>query len=144
MMYSAFHLERSFAAWERRETFGYDDPYLPRGGGHRERRVAYQAELGLEHQGYRGYQPRREPEQGGIGKSTVKIPSFDGKVDPYAYLEWEVKIEQIWNYHHFREDKRVQLAVSEFTGYALVWWDTLNKALMRNRFVPQFYSCSEL
>ena len=78
---------------ERRDLFGYDDPYLPRGGGHQEGRVTYQAELGLEHQGYRRYQPRREPEQDGTGKIRVKIPSFDGNVDTCAYLEWEVKIE---------------------------------------------------
>ena len=57
--------------------------------------MAYQEGLGLEHQGYRGYRTRREPEQDGIGKVKVKIPSFDGKIDTYVYLEWEVKIEQI-------------------------------------------------
>ena len=40
---------------------------------------------------------RREVEQDGIGKIKVKIPSFEGRCDPEVYLEWETKIEQIWN-----------------------------------------------
>lgn len=70
----------------------------------------------------RGYQARRgrEPEQDGIGKIKVKIPSFEGKCDPDVYMEWETKIEQIWSCHNFAEHKKVQLAALEFNGYALV------------------------
>ena len=75
---------RGYDYMERRDPFGYDDPYLPRGGGHREDRVAYQAGLDLEDPGNRGYHPKREPEQDGIGKIKVRVPAFDGKVDPYA------------------------------------------------------------
>ena len=102
--------------------------------------------------------PQRFPqEQDGIGKIKVRIPSFDGKVDPDAYMAWETKIEQIWSCHNFSEDKKVQLAALEFNGYAMIWWDNLvkervrsldtpiaswaqMKALMRARFVPQHYS----
>ncbi|XP_073525656.1 uncharacterized protein [Phyllobates terribilis] len=102
----------------------------------------------------RHYQPRRrEVEQDGVGKIKVKIPSFDGKCDPDAYLEWETKIEQIWNCHNFPELKKVQLAALEFSNYALVWWDVVTRdrrraldpaittweqmrALMRARFIP--------
>lgn len=118
----------------------------------------------LEYEGWqaepsRGYQTRRgrEPEQDGIGKIKVKIPSFEGKCDPDVYMEWETKIEQIWTCHNFAEHKKVQLAALEFNGYALIWWDNLvrerrrvhdpdvatweqMKALMRARFVPQHHT----
>ena len=103
----------------------------------------------------RGFQPRRgrEQEQDGLGKVKVKIPTFEGKCDPDAYLEWETKIEQIWTCHNFPEQRKVQLAALEFQGYAMIWWDTLvkdrrrnldpdvatwaqMKAIMRARFVP--------
>ena len=107
----------------------------------------------------RGHQGRggREPEQDGIGKIKVKIPSFEGKCDPDVYMDWETKLEQIWNCHNFPEHKKVQLATLEFNGYALIWWDNLvkerrraldpavatweqMKALMRARFVPQHHA----
>ena len=69
----------------------------------------------------------------------MKIPSFQGKNDPEVYLEWEKKVEFIF----------------EFTNYAIIWWDQLvmnrrrnyerlietweeMKATMRRRFVPSY------
>ncbi|KAH9744221.1 hypothetical protein KPL70_003601 [Citrus sinensis] len=76
-----------------------------------------------------------------LGSIKLKIPSFQGKNDPKAYLEWE---------------KKVKLAAVEFTDYAIIWWHQLvlsrrrnrerpintseeMKAIMRRRFVPSHY-----
>jgi ABC-type metal ion transport system substrate-binding protein len=75
--------------------------------------------------------------------------------DPEAYLEWEKKIELIFDCHNYSEEKNVKLAVIEFSDYAIIWWDQLVanrrnqdrpietwdelKALMRRRFVPSYY-----
>jgi hypothetical protein len=53
------------------------------------------------------------------------IPSFQGKNDPEAYLEWEKKVELIFECHNYSEEKKVKLAVIEFTDYAIIWWDQL-------------------
>jgi hypothetical protein len=87
-----------------------------------------------------------------LGSIKMKIPSFKGRTDPEAYLEWEKKIEC----HNFSKEKKVKLAVIEFTDYAIIWWDQLVtnrrrnherpietwgelRALMRQRFVPSHY-----
>ena len=57
----------------------------------------------------------------------IKIPSFEGKCDVDAYIEWETKVEQIWSCHNFPEERKVQLAALEFTDYLLAWWSTLVK-----------------
>ncbi|CAJ2644921.1 unnamed protein product [Trifolium pratense] len=86
----------------------------------------------------------------------IKVPSFIGKSDPEAYLEWETKIEQIFNCHDYSDVEKVQVASIEFKEYALVWWDQLikerrrygeqpigtweeMKRIMRRRFVPSYY-----
>ena len=86
----------------------------------------------------------------------MKISSFQGKNDLEAYLEWEKKIELIFDYHNYSEEKKVKLAVVEFKDYALVWWDQIMssrkrnyerpidiwddlKAIMRRRFIPSHY-----
>jgi len=91
-----------------------------------------------------------------LGSIKMKIPSFQGRTDPEAYLEWEKKIELIFDCHNYSEEKKVKLAVIEFTDYAIIWWDQLVtnrrtnherpiktwgelKALMRRRFVPSHY-----
>ncbi|XP_033139353.1 uncharacterized protein LOC117130859 [Brassica rapa] len=86
----------------------------------------------------------------------IKIPPFHGKADPDAYLEWEKKIDLVFNCRRYSEAKKIQIAVTEFYDYALSWWDQLvtnrrrngefpvetwaeMKALMRKRFVPSHY-----
>ncbi|XP_027120499.2 uncharacterized protein [Coffea arabica] len=86
----------------------------------------------------------------------LKIPTFHGKSDPEAYLEWERKIELIFDCNHYTESQKVKLAAIEFTDYTAVWWDQLGikqrrnkepairtwdnlKRIMRKRFIPGYY-----
>ncbi|XP_062103764.1 uncharacterized protein LOC133814872 [Humulus lupulus] len=86
----------------------------------------------------------------------MRIPAFQGKSDPEAYLEWEKKMELVFDCHNYSDMKKVKLAAIEFTDYAIVWWDQLcinrrrsgdrpidtweaMKRVMRRRFVPPHY-----
>ena len=111
---------------------------------------------GLE--GRHGAAPRRNPggeaarEDDGIGRIKITVPEFSGRSDPEKYLEWEMRVNQIFDNHNFSEEKKVRVASSEFTEYALVWWDNLNrngeraatwvdmKRVMRDIFVPASYT----
>ena len=98
----------------------------------------------------------RDRVDGNLGSIKMKIPPFQGRNDPEAYLGWEKKIELIFDCHNYSEEKKVKLAVVEFQDYALVWWDQLVtikrrnykrpidtlddlKALMRRRFIHGHY-----
>jgi len=99
---------------------------------------------------------RNERTNDGLGGFNLKIPCFDGKNDPDAFLEWERKIELVFDCQNFSDIKKVRLAAAEFTGYAINWydrvvtsrrrageapvdtWDELSM-LMRRRFVPDHY-----
>ena len=62
----------------------------------------------------------------------MKIPSFQGKNDPEVYLEWEKKVEFIFECHNYSKEKKVKLVVIEFTDYAIIWWDQLMMDRRRN------------
>ena len=66
----------------------------------------------------------------------MKIPSFQGKHDPVAYLEWEEKLELVFDCHNYSEMKKVKLTAIEFSGYAIIWWDQLLLNRRRNREHP--------
>ena len=104
--------------------------------------------------------PRREERfdrlDSNINSIKMKIPPFKGRNDAETYLEWERKVERIFECHNYSEIKKVKLAAVEFTDYAMVWWDQLlvtrrrtgegpidtwaeMKVVMRRRFVPSFY-----
>jgi len=91
-----------------------------------------------------------------LGSIKLKIPAFKGKTDPEAYLDWEKKVEMIFDIHRYSEEKNVKLAVVEFTDYAMVCWERLVverrrnrerpvsiweelKTIMKKRYVPKHY-----
>ena len=95
-------------------------------------------------------------EDNNLGGIKMKIPSFQGRSDPEAYLEWEKKMEFVFDCQNYSETKKVKLAVIEFSEYAITWWDQLvinrrrnrerpidtweeMKVVMRKRFVPSYY-----
>ena len=82
--------------------------------------------------------PRRERKEVDDDLSHIKmtIPPFQGRSDPEAYLEWEKKMELIFDCHNYSEDKKVKLAMIEFTDYAIVWWDQLVTSQRRNLEAP--------
>lgn len=85
----------------------------------------------------------------------MKILSFQGENDREAYLEWEKKVELIFECHNYCKEKKVKLVI-EFTDYAIIWWDHLvinrrrnnerpvetweaMKAIIRKQFVSSHY-----
>jgi hypothetical protein len=100
---------------------------------------------------------RRVPRHSGndsFSKIKFKIPSFNGKYDPAAYLDWELEFEYKFSWHDIAANSQVKAAISEFTEFSLIWWreykakhpttvpttwDELKDA-MRHRFVPSYYA----
>lgn len=86
-----------------------------------------------------------------LGNIKMTIPAFKGKNDPELYLEWERKVEHVFDCHNYSDEKKVKLAIVEFTNYASIWWDQLvtsrrligtwdeMKTVMRKRFIPSHY-----
>ncbi|XP_048613491.1 uncharacterized protein LOC111211802 [Brassica napus] len=99
---------------------------------------------------------RNERANDSLSGLKLKIPPFEGKNDPDVFLEWERKIEHVFDCQNFFELKKARLAVTEFSGYAINWYDQVVthrrrtgerpietwdefSMLMRRRFVPAHY-----
>ncbi|XP_019447284.1 PREDICTED: uncharacterized protein LOC109350507 [Lupinus angustifolius] len=122
---------------------------------------AYRYSSDSDDEGGRGRQ-RRETRKGRrrddkkLEGVKIKVPTFIGKNDPEAYLEWELKIEQVFDCNSYNEEKKVNVTALESKEYAMIWWDQLQKErrrigaepintweemklIMRRRFVPNSY-----
>jgi hypothetical protein len=66
----------------------------------------------------------------------LKILAFKGKTDPEAYLEWERKVEMVFDIYRYSKEKKVKLVVLEFTDYAMVRGKRLVVERRRNRERP--------
>ena len=88
-----------------------------------------------------------------LASIKLKIPTFSGS-DPDDFLDWVDKVDSIYAIHDYSEEKKIKLAVVEFTGYARSWWNKIlaerrrnheafiptwleMKSMLRKRFVPQ-------
>ncbi|KAL6327536.1 hypothetical protein AAG906_021627 [Vitis piasezkii] len=86
----------------------------------------------LNHESFRRAPRWQDGTDRNLGNIKMKIPSFQGKNDPKVYLEWEKKVEFIFECHNYSEEKKVKLVVIEFTDYAIIWWDQLVMNKRRN------------
>nr|XP_033508960.1 uncharacterized protein LOC117273861 [Nicotiana tomentosiformis] len=99
---------------------------------------------------------RGRVEDDNISSIKVKMASFKGTRDPDLYLDWERKVEAIFDCHNYSEGKKVKLAILEFSDYAAIWWKNLTrdrlqegqaliatwaemKKVMRKRFIPSHF-----
>uniref|UniRef100_A0A151UGU0 Retrotransposon gag domain-containing protein n=1 Tax=Cajanus cajan TaxID=3821 RepID=A0A151UGU0_CAJCA len=57
----------------------------------------------------------------------VDLPPFHGKDNVHDYLDWEIKVEQLFTCHNVSEEKRVPMATLSFQGSAMHWWTSLMK-----------------
>ncbi|XP_052483014.1 uncharacterized protein LOC128036160 [Gossypium raimondii] len=100
--------------------------------------------------------PRNRGRQSDVDDESSESNEHESRSDPEAYLEWEKKIELIFECHNYSETKKVKLAAIKFSDYAMVWWDQLTtsrrrngerliqtwsemKAVMRRHFIPSYY-----
>nr|XP_027062888.1 uncharacterized protein LOC113689295 [Coffea arabica] len=107
---------------------------------------------------YRQRRPKRNTSAIGdaIKGIKMKIPPFQGKSDPATYLEWESRVELVFDCNDYTDAQKLRLAIVEFTDYAIVWWEQMAtsrrrcgeppittwtelKRLMKKRFVPSHY-----
>ena len=111
--------------------------------------------LRRNHQGMGGNQNRGN--NGPFAKTKFNMIPFAGTTDLEAYLDWELALEQKFNSHLVPAEHRVRLAISEFTSFALFWWNDLCNApnnanalpqtwktlkqRMKSHFVPPYYQC---
>jgi hypothetical protein len=68
-----------------------------------------------------GHAARVPLDDGGLGRIKLYIPSFSGDRGPKDYLEWEMRMDQIFLSYNYTEERRLQLTAVEFTGYVLIW-----------------------
>lgn len=97
---------------------------------------------------------RREPRE--PRAIRIDLPHFYGKDDVEAYLDWEMKVEQLFACHQISEERKVPLATLSFQGNAMYWWTALErdrrinqspevkywndlKGALRRRHIPSYY-----
>jgi len=62
----------------------------------------------------------------------LNVPPFKGRSYHEAYLKWELKIDHVFSCNNYSEEQKVRLAAAEFSDYALIWWNKLQRERIRD------------
>ena len=60
-------------------------------------------------------------------ETRVDLPHFYGKENFETYLDWEMKVEQLFACYHVSEERKVPRATLSFQGNAMYWWNALKR-----------------
>ncbi|KAH6830624.1 hypothetical protein C2S53_010180 [Perilla frutescens var. hirtella] len=80
--------------------------------------------------------PRRVDPDSLLNNIKTSIPEFEGLHDPDLYLDWERKVEKIFDCYDLPEQKKIKLASLEFRGYAASWWEMQQERRRCERYPP--------
>nr|KYP57709.1 hypothetical protein KK1_003979 [Cajanus cajan] len=101
--------------------------------------------------------PRKTHRTPKVREPKVDLPYFHAKDDVEGYLDWEMKVEQIFTCHQVSEERKVFLATLSFQGHAMYWWTSLVRdrrlhndppiqywnelrSALRRRHIPSYYT----
>jgi len=103
--------------------------------------------------------PRRvgKERQESTKEVIVDLPYFHEKENVEAYLDWEMKVEQLFACHRVSEERKVTLTTLSFQGNAMYWWTALEhdrylhkdplieywndlRGALRRRHIPPYYN----
>nr|KYP32246.1 hypothetical protein KK1_047114 [Cajanus cajan] len=101
--------------------------------------------------------PRRTHRTPKVRESRVVLPYFHGKADVEGYLDWEMKVEQIFTCHQVNKERKVSIATLSFQGNEMYWWTSLVRdrhlhndppiqywnelrSVLRRRHIPLYYT----
>jgi hypothetical protein len=62
-----------------------------------------------------------------------QLPSYTGKFDPHAYIDWELRIDKEFDKHDLSQKQKIYIASNVLTEHALMEW----KHICRHNKVPQ-------
>ena len=85
------------------------------------------------------------------------MPHFHGKENVEVYLDWEMKVEELFACHRVSEERKVPLTTLSFKGNAMYLWMTLERdrhlhkdppieywndlrGALRRRHIPSYYN----
>ena len=62
---------------------------------------------------------------------VTELPEFVGGTDPEAYLEWERKIERMFDFKDIDDEKRCKYAILKLGRGASLWFEGLKSKRIR-------------
>ena len=72
-----------------------------------------------------------------------EVTAFDGSLDPKKYMDWEVGLDEYFDWYQLPEGRRLQFAQMKLTGQAWIYWRNI-QVTMERRQEPIITSWAEM
>ncbi|GKV07344.1 hypothetical protein SLEP1_g19138 [Rubroshorea leprosula] len=79
---------------------------------------------------------QQRPQQNAAPKSTdlgikIDIPDFEGRLQPYEFINWLHTVERVFELKDIPDDKRVKFVAIKLKKHASIWWENLKRSRER-------------
>ena len=71
-----------------------------------------------------------------IKSIKVDAPSFDGRLDPRVYIDWQLTMDRYFCWHDMFESRKIRFAVMKLTRQARQYWKNLERMMRYRREDP--------
>ena len=71
-----------------------------------------------------------------IRSVKVDAPSFDGRLDPQVYIDWQLAMDRYFRWHVMSKLRKIRLVVMKLTGQAGKYWENLERMMRYRREDP--------
>ena len=80
--------------------------------------------------------PRREPLDELTRKMKVDVQDFSGRLDPDAFHDWIVSLEDYFDWFLVSEERKVRFVQIKLKSPARAWWSSVEEQLRRSHQAP--------
>ena len=75
---------------------------------------------------------KMEPQWDAAKKGAkLEVTTFDDSLDPKRYMDWEVGLDQYFDWYQLPEGRRIQFDKMKLTGQARIYWRNLQATTER-------------
>ena len=76
-------------------------------------------------------QTTKDPNDEKKSQKKVIAPEFDGRMDPNAFFDWLVTIEEYFDWYEMTNSKRVRFVKRKLTNSAKMYWQNMLQDMLR-------------
>ncbi|XP_027348022.1 uncharacterized protein LOC113859448 [Abrus precatorius] len=71
--------------------------------------------------------PRRKSTRGYFDNIKIDIPKFEGRLQPYEFVDWLQTVELVFELKDIPEEQKVKIVVVKLKKHASIWWENIKK-----------------
>ena len=76
----------------------------------------------------------RNDDEQAVKSVKIEAPTFDGRIDPKPYSDWESDMDHYFEWYDMSEERRIRFAKMKLVSQARLYWSDVEHKLHQRRW----------